>query len=396
MTLRFIHTADWQISKPFAGVIDHDKRSRLRAERIEAIKRIGALARDRKAAFVVVAGDLFDSPTADNSTIASACAAIGSIPVPVYAIPGNHDHGGPGTVWSREFFLREREKSAPNLTVLLEPKPVTVPGAVLLPCPLMRRQESSDTTAWLRNPEWQQDLDPALPRIMIAHGSVQEFTSASDDEESTGQSNRIDLSLIDPDAIDYAALGDWHGTRKLDDLDKKAWYSGTPELDRFPKGEDHDQGNVLLVDIPSRGSRPSVNTESTRGIAWYELNYKLNDDGDVSHLEQMVEARIGNLAGEALLKLNLKGKLGLAADMKLSEFIDRLEARLIRLKLVRDVQVLPGAEELATLSENAANPLIAQMTRELVAKAESNTEEKDVASLALRELYALVQPGRRS
>ena len=39
--MKFIHTADWQIGKPFAGIGDAHKRSLVQQERIGAIERIG-------------------------------------------------------------------------------------------------------------------------------------------------------------------------------------------------------------------------------------------------------------------------------------------------------------------------------------------------------------------
>ena len=62
--MKFIHTADWQIGKPFAGISDIHKRSLVQKARIEVIKRIGLVAKDTAADFVLVAGDLFDSPSA--------------------------------------------------------------------------------------------------------------------------------------------------------------------------------------------------------------------------------------------------------------------------------------------------------------------------------------------
>ncbi len=59
--MRFLHTADWQLGKPYARVTDPDKRSQLRRERYSAIGRLGDVARLQGAAFVVVAGDLFDT-----------------------------------------------------------------------------------------------------------------------------------------------------------------------------------------------------------------------------------------------------------------------------------------------------------------------------------------------
>src|SRR5687767_2843047 len=106
----FIHTADWQLGKPFAGVESDDKRALLQHERVVAIHRIAETVRARGAQFVVVAGDLFDSPTPAKATVSAACSAIGSLEVPVFAVPGNHDHGGPGSVWHQEFFRREQQQ----------------------------------------------------------------------------------------------------------------------------------------------------------------------------------------------------------------------------------------------------------------------------------------------
>jgi len=75
--MKFIHTADWQIGKPFAGIGDAHKRSLVQQERIDGVKRIGRVAQESGAAFVLVANDLFDSPNADRATVFAACSAIG-------------------------------------------------------------------------------------------------------------------------------------------------------------------------------------------------------------------------------------------------------------------------------------------------------------------------------
>jgi len=82
-----LHTADWQIGKPYGRVQDPDKRSRLRQVRIEAIRRIGAIARSCQAHAVVVAGDLFDSPTPTAADVSAVCAAIAELALPTLVIP---------------------------------------------------------------------------------------------------------------------------------------------------------------------------------------------------------------------------------------------------------------------------------------------------------------------
>ena len=62
MTITFLHTADWQLGKPF-GSIEGDTAALLREERFEAVKRIALLATERDVDAVIVAGDVFDSAT---------------------------------------------------------------------------------------------------------------------------------------------------------------------------------------------------------------------------------------------------------------------------------------------------------------------------------------------
>lgn len=60
---RFIHTADWQMGKPYRQIVDEQKRFKLQQERLNVISLIRGAARMQAADFAVVAGDLFDSPT---------------------------------------------------------------------------------------------------------------------------------------------------------------------------------------------------------------------------------------------------------------------------------------------------------------------------------------------
>jgi ribosomal protein S3AE len=54
--MKIIHTADWQIGKPFAGIEDDYKRALVRKERIDAVDRIADVAREEGAGLVLVAG----------------------------------------------------------------------------------------------------------------------------------------------------------------------------------------------------------------------------------------------------------------------------------------------------------------------------------------------------
>lgn len=385
--MRFVHTADWQIGMPFAKVRDLRKRSLVQQARIEAIKRIGVVAREACADFVLVAGDLFDSSSADKATVSAACGAIGQIGLPVIAIPGNHDHGGPGSVWEQEFFRREQAALAPNLKALIEAVPLELESVVILPCPLMRRTVAGDPTEWLRFPDAYSALPPGKARVVLAHGSTQAFGGQwDDDDEAVDITNLIDLGRIPDGALDYVALGDWHGTKQVG---VKAWYAGTPEPDRFPKGGDHDAGNVLVVEV-ERGGLPGVTKARTGTFNWAELSYDLADDTALVQLESRLTSLLGQRTDEDLLRLSLSGSLGIEASVRLDQIVESLEARLLRLKLVDRVALAPTEAEVQALTRGGCDPLIARVAGQLVERAAGNDEGEDaaIARAALRELHA--------
>ena len=386
MKVTFIHTADWQLGKPFAGVADGQKRALLQHERLTVLQRLGVAAREHRAEFVLVAGDLFDSPRATKATVAAACSAIGALGLPVFAIPGNHDHGGAGSLWEQEFFQRERAQLAPNFRILLRPEPVELDGAVLFPCPLLRRHEAADPTAWLRStPEFDARFGDKA-RIVLAHGSVLDFGPSSDEEETdAGAPNLIDVSRLAESAFDYLALGDWHGAKQVG---AKAWYPGTPELDRFVKGQDHNPGHVLVVEA-SRGQAPQVQTVRTGAIAWHELDFHFADDTGLVRLKELVDEKVGGRANQDLLRLHLSGSLGLDAATGLDQLIEAWEARFLRVKLDNQTVLAPSPAELDALTQRAGDPLISRVATQLVTLAAAGGDPAAVARVALRELHAI-------
>jgi DNA repair exonuclease SbcCD nuclease subunit len=382
--MRFVHTSDWQIGAPFARIDDAYKRSLVQQARIDAIKRIGAVARDQGADFILVAGDLFDSASADKATVASACSAVGQAEVPVIAIPGNHDYAGPGSVWEQDFFRRQQTQLAPNLAVLTDPGVHETESAVILACPLVRRKIVLDPTEWLRSLEIYAGLRSDKPRIVLAHGSVQSFSGNWDDEDDAGSApNLIDLARLPMTEIDYVALGDWHGTKQVG---ARAWYSGTPEPDRFPKGADNEPGNVLMVEV-ARGDVPSVSRVATGRLGWHDVSYEISQDEELETMRNDLLSLLGQRAGEDLMRLSLRGVLGIEAYEELERLIESLQARLLRLKLINRIVLAPTDDEIEALTYGGADPLIARVASQLVERSKGSDGGADDARVALRELY---------
>jgi len=394
--IRFLHTADWQIGKPYNRVAEDPKRFRLQHERINMIGRIRDVARSRDAAFVLVAGDLFDSTTVPREAVMEVLEAIGEMELPVLVIPGNHDHGAPGTVWHRDDFRRQQVARAPNLRLLLERAPVELDDAVLLPCPLLRNQDSADPTAWLRALDWSA-LPADKPRIVLAHGGVQGFGGHDyelDDEAQAGANNCIDLAGLPDVDVDYVALGDWHNLKQVA---PKAWYPGTPEPDRFDRGADNQRGQVLMVEA-GRGCAPRVASVATGRIGWHRLSFRFGGDEDLERFEREIRQLVGDRVSRDLLRLDVSGTLSLAGHRRYDQLIEDLSSRLLRLRLKGSCGQAPQADELARLTERPGDPLIARVAAQLqqrLAGGAAGNDEEQAAMLraALCELYRLATSG---
>ena len=394
--VRFIHTADWQIGKPYHRVKDEQKRFKLRQERLNAISRIREAAQINGSKFVLIAGDLFDSPTPSSSSVTEVLEIIGEINVPVIVIPGNHDHGALGTVWHTDNFKKYQKKMAPNLSLLLESDPFEIEDAVILPCPLVRNKDNTDPTLWLRNFNWN-TISISKPRIVLAHGSVREFGGQNynlDEETPSRANNLVNLDQLPIDEIDYIALGDWHNLKQVSE---NAWYSGTPEPDRFDQGENNNRGQVLQVDV-SRLQKPDVEIISTGRIKWHNLNFRFNSDKDLDRFERQVEDLTAGRVSRDLLRVEISGALSLSGYSRFELLKADLENKLIRLRIKGECHKVPESDELEKLTSGIQDPLIAQVAGKLKERLnreeDLDSEQASITRLALCELYRFTEIGK--
>jgi hypothetical protein len=378
----FIHTADWHLGKAFHGIEDDQKRALVQQERFAAIRRIGDLVRERNAACVVVAGDTFDSPQPTTSTISAALNAIGSLGVPVYMIPGNHDHGGPGSLWASDYFSRECQALAPNLFVLLASEPVVRDDAVILPCPLQRKFEAEDPTAWIRGLDRNAFGD--RPRIVLAHGSTVSFDQPQDEEELSSQTRHISLDLLPIETIDYVALGDYHG---LMQAGSKAWYSGSHEVDRFPKAG-QQPGHVACVTV-GRGIAPRVEPVPTGRFRWMAHEIALDEATDRLD-EELTAKTTGADFAHCLVSLVLRGSVSLAARAEVDRLLETWTARLCRFDVEDQLAINPTDAEIDMLATQGDDPLIAGVATSLRSRLIDAADGGTTAE-ALRILYQLCQ-----
>ena len=78
--VNIVHTADWQLGKPFGGFPD-EVRSALTEARFDAIDRIAEVAAANQASHVVVAGGVFDNIDPGDRVLGQALSRMGRAPV---------------------------------------------------------------------------------------------------------------------------------------------------------------------------------------------------------------------------------------------------------------------------------------------------------------------------
>jgi DNA repair exonuclease SbcCD nuclease subunit len=366
---RFLHTADFQIGKPFNRASGRTQ-AKLQEAREEAIGRLGEVASEHDAEFVLVAGDFFDENTVSDDVVARTCQRLSAIEVPVYILPGNHDFSGsPSSVYRRKLFRRQKPG---RVHVLMDREPVLVDGegpdeaeAAILPAPVERQRERGDPTGHLGP-----DVGPAEAiRIGLAHGGVEDFGAGA-------AASRIDPERAEQADLDYLALGDWHGTQQVG---PRTWYAGTPEPDSFKQ---NDPGNALIVEISGPGEEPSVQKVPTGAYSWLRKEANLQGQEDLKALERWFDQIEDPL--QSLVRLKLNGGLGLEVMSDLEALKDRLENLVLEVRHRGEVRPKASDEELDAIGSGG---YIDDTVEELRSISEAGGEEAGTADRALQLLY---------
>jgi len=360
--IRLLHTADLQIGKTFHWV-DERNRALLREQRLTSIKVICDLAtsKEHPVDVVLIAGDFFDSNSVEERDVVQACERLRSLPCPVVIIPGNHDNGGPDSVFRSPRWLRN---CPDGVDVALDTNPrVLLEGRlVVLPAPLLQRHEvGAVTDSWCA--EDGAEFEGAV-RVGLAHGSVHGFDS------ETELRNEVKLEVVAGARLDYLAIGDWHGT--LSTQDPRAWYSGTPEPDRF---KDNDSGNVLRVEIDAPGAMPRVEKIDVCQSRWVMHQADLGGSDDVAAMQAWFQ----ELPADSLVRLEHAGTLSLTELEEYEQVLADARGRLLHLRL-RGPGIVPEPSE---------DELVAIATEGYVKTAVDRLLEAGQGSESTREADAL-------
>ncbi len=371
--VKLLHTADWQIGRVYSA-FEPDDASAIAQARFEAVEKLATTAAEHQVDAVLVAGDVFDLQTVSDKTIRRLFQATERFKGPWVMIPGNHDAALAESVWSRA----KRLGAVPDhIVCALSAEPVEIhPGLVVLPAPLTQRHTASDLTEWFEHASTRE----GAVRVGIAHGSVQGVLI-----EDLDSPNPIAAGRAHSARLDYLALGDWHGTKQIDE---RTWYAGTPESDRF-KG--NFSGQALLVQIERPGALPQVQPLQIGKYRWQQHTPRLLSQSDVDQLIAWLQA----LSPSDVVQVTGSGACDLACHRQILDALEQAKARTRALLWDgSELRLEPTDEDIARLKADgfvgeALTELRQQQSVESPATAEA-AERDQVARDALLHLARIL------
>ncbi len=368
MKFRFLHTSDWQVGKVFRFA-DSETMGLLQVARVDAITKLGEIARERELTHILVAGDVYDFENVSTRVLNQPMERMRTFEkIEWHLLPGNHDYQRANGIWDQ---LVHSGLPA-NVTVHREAEPVCLENysVAILPAPLFHRRSLRDPTEYMKHV----DLPLAYTKIGLVHGSVRQFGTH---QESTA--NYIDVAGIEP-YLSYLALGDWHGQQQIS---PKCWYSGTPEVDAF---RTVNGGKALAVEIASIDAQPAVTSVECGKYQWLKFEEEVNDRNDMAILEEKLRS-LSNRLDRILIRLKVKGILSLEEKVHFdTNIVEKLDAAFCYLNLdQKDLSTKPTPEDLNQID-------IGGFVRKAVDKLrriseEGSESEREIALLALQKLY---------
>lgn len=361
--MKFVASADWQLGMT-ANFLPYEARVRFHEARLDAVRRIGDVAAQHGAGFVVVAGDVFESNHLDRAVLGRSLDAMADIAVPVWLLPGNHDPLDAASIFSSEDFARRRPS---NVHVLDTPGLHEVADGVdVIAAPWFSKRPLHDLVGEaLAGVE----ADPTRRRIVVGHGAT---WSVDPDNPSAIDQDRLSDAL-GTGLADFAVLGDRHSTTEVA---TNVWYPGAPEV---TARRELDPGNVLVVDL---GDRTEVRRVPVGQWDFSTVTAELHASADVDELLERLDARANRR--RTAVWLALTGTVTLRDKARLDAALEDRTERFASLALWErhtDLAVLPDDGELGDLGLSGwARDALAELTE----RAEESQTARDALSLVYR------------
>lgn len=314
MSIRIVHTADNHIDLGFKTYPETAKNI-LKVERMESFVNIVRTANDKKAHFLVVAGDLFDGINPATKIIKQVVQALGEFEGTVLILPGNHDYysGLSSELWNR--FVEESQEK--QIMVLLEPivKEFEIEGQKVqfFPCPCRSKTSKQNAIGWTfgapRNPD--------AIQVGIAHGNVDGLGLDADDKYFN--MSRTELRSAKMHAW---LLGHIH--RPFPDR------GGSDPPDFFMAGSHAPQsvlrnhpGSAWFITLNTNGEQYFEKINCSR-IEFHRISHTLNSVDGIAGLKGILSKLVPE---NVVLDLILDGSLNDADFNCLSTYLDNLDTQ---------------------------------------------------------------------
>ncbi|WP_370619416.1 metallophosphoesterase family protein [Mumia sp. Pv 4-285] len=380
--MRFIATADWQLGMT-ARFLSDQARTRFHQARLDAVRRIGELATETEASFVVVCGDVFESNQLDRAIVAKTFEALRAFSVPVVLLPGNHDPLDAASIYDAPVF---RDRRPDHVHVLRDAAPFTVvDGVEIVGAPWFGKHPTRDLVADACS--GLQPMAEGLVRVVAGHGVT---STLNPDRDALAAIDVPTLTkVLDGGCAHVAVLGDRHSTTEVE---PRIWYAGAPEV--TARVED-DPGNVLVIDVDPGTHEVTVAPRRVGRWSFDVLEERLESLEDVERLADLLSA-IPDKECRAVW-LALAGTLSTSSKARLDAVLDEagdLFAHLDVWARHTDLAVLPDDHDFADLglsgfAQDALDEL-AELSRPESAHSSADTVAQDALGL----LYRLAGAGR--
>lgn len=251
--IKILHAADLHLDSLFRG-LPPDLAVEARREQLALPELLARTARDRGAQLMLLSGDLFDRPQATLDSREALAAALGSLDIPVFITPGNHDY----ITYDSPYFLGKFPENVHIFTkqalsfLVLPELDCRVYGAGYqdMDCPDL-------LTEFRRQ-------GPERYHIMVLHGEV------------TGDGGRycpISRGEIAASGLDYLALGHAHKAGQILAGSTLCAWPGCPMGRGF---DETGAKGIYLVDLDEEGARAEFLPLGAR--AYYDVSLEAGED----------------------------------------------------------------------------------------------------------------------
>lgn len=320
--MRFLHTADLHLDSAFCkvGTLDADAQRR---EQRDLLERIFSLASSENCDMILIAGDLFDTPTATPESASLCLRLFTEWKKPIFISPGNHDAMIAGGFYKASTFpdnvyvFSSEELQYFDLPEL----DVTVAGYAFTAASL----PSSPLSCEARPRE-----DSQTHLLLCAH---------TDLDVPTSRYAPITSADIARHGFDYAALGHVHNPPALSE---RVRYCGFPEGRAF---DEQGDGGVFIVDLDAYGNI-SVSRHVTSKKKFIRKELRTDASKDPVKLREAIAELVACYGSDTHLRIYLTGILSSDERIDTRALISELGASLASLEIRDTTASLPDAAAL--------------------------------------------------